>query len=276
VKLELHCHSTCSDGSLPPHEVAAMAVARGAELFCLTDHDTDRGFDATLEAVDGACPVLRGLELSCREHDRTIHLLVYGLVAGPGLDALYARLEAIDVDRRSRLLRICARLAALGIELDADAVLAKTEGKTPGRPDVARALVEAGAVKSPREAFDRYLRDGGPADVPIEKLSVADGVALALAAGAKVSVAHPHTMGHFALVRDLYVRCRDAGLDGIEAYYGKYGQAQTRTWLDLARQFDLVPTGGSDFHGDMSPDVKAPTIELPAEVGQRIRDWLGA
>ena len=276
MRLELHCHSTCSDGSLPPAEVARAAAERGVELFCLTDHDTDQGFAATREAIGDRCEVLRGLELSCREHDRTVHLLMYGLTEGPGLDALHEKLEGIDADRRVRLRQICERLAKLGIDVDADAVLSRSHGRTPGRPDVARALVEIGAVQSPREAFDRYLKDGGPADVPIPRLSVADGVALGVAAGAKVSLAHPHTLGHFAIVRELFVQCRDLGLTGIEAYYGKYAVAQSRPWLQLADALDLVPTGGSDFHGDMSPDVKSPTIDLPDDVGQRIRDWLAA
>jgi hypothetical protein len=274
VRLELHCHSICSDGSFPPEEVARRALARKAELFCLTDHDTDRGWAATREAIGEQCTVLRGLELSCREHGRTIHVLLYGLQEGDALDELHARLDRIDAERRVRLRKICDRLAGLGVKLDADAILAGSHGRTPGRPDVARALVAAGVCNSPREAFTRFIRDGGPADVPIDKLSVAEGLELARPAGAKASLAHPHVLGHFDLVRDLFVRLRDAGLQGIEAYYGKYGRAESRGWLRLADELGLVPTGGSDFHGDMAPEVSAPTIELSDETGRRIRDWL--
>jgi 3',5'-nucleoside bisphosphate phosphatase len=275
VRLELHCHSICSDGSFPATEVARRARARGATLFCLTDHDTDRGYADTAAAIGDACTVLRGLELSCREYDRSVHLLLYGLREGPGLDRLHAKLAEVDVARRERIVAICERLRTLGIELDASQILAGAHARTPGRPDIARALVRAGVCTSPREAFDRFIKDGGPADVPVPRISVAEGVALARDAGGRVSLAHPHQLGHPALVRDLFVRLRDAGLEGIEAYYGKYAAAESIAWLRLAKELDLVPTGGSDFHGEMSPDVGAPTIELPEGVGERILAWLG-
>lgn len=274
MRLELHCHSTCSDGSLPAAEVARLAHARGATLFCLTDHDTDRGFADSAAAVGEGCTVLRGLELSCREYDRSVHILLYGLKDGPGLERLHTKLEEVDVARRERIVAICERLEALGVHIDASRILAGAHARTPGRPDVARALVRAGVCTSPREAFDRFLKDGGPAEVPVPRISVAEGVALGREAGARVSLAHPHLLGHPALVRDLFVRLRDAGLEGIEAYYGKYDRAETTAWLRLVRELDLVATGGSDFHGEMSPDVASPTITVPEEVGARLRGWL--
>jgi predicted metal-dependent phosphoesterase TrpH len=276
LRIELHCHSTCSDGSLPPERVAAMAAARGVAVFCLTDHDTLAGHAATVEALASrGCTVLRGMELSCREYDRTVHLLVYGVQPGPGLEALEQRLDRIGEDRRDRIHRICARLAAVGVRLDPEAILAGAHGRTPGRPDVARALVAAKVCTSPREAFDRFLKDGGPADAPIERLAVEDALALAGAAGAKVSLAHPHTLGHPSLVRDLYVRFRDAGLEGLEAFYGRYGRVESQAWLRLARELRLVATGGSDFHGDLMPEVAQPGIDLPREHAGPLCAWLG-
>jgi hypothetical protein len=252
-----------------------MAAQFGVEVFCLTDHDTYAGFDATADALQGEpCHVMRGLELSCRAFGRTVHMLMYRLTSGAGLDALEIRLERIGEQRKARLRRICERLAELGVELDADAILQRSHGSTPGRPDVARALVDAGVCSSPREAFTRFLHDGGPADVPVDRLTVAEGLALGTAAGAKMSLAHPHTLGEFALVRELFVEHRDQGLEGIEAYYGKYQRAQSEGWLRLARQFDLVPTGGSDYHGDMAPEVLRPGIELPSKVSRLLMQWL--
>jgi predicted metal-dependent phosphoesterase TrpH len=275
LRLELHCHSTCSDGSLPPERVAALAAARNVALFCLTDHDTLAGHPVTASILGGRCVVLRGMELSCREYDRTVHLLVYGLQPGPGLEVLQARLDHIAEDRRDRIQRICARLAKLGVELDPAPILAAAEGRVAGRPDVARALVAARVCTSPREAFDRFLKDGGPADAPIERLGVDDALALALAAGGRVSLAHPHTLGHHALVRDLFLRFRAEGLEGIEAFYGRYARVESQTWLRLAKELDLVPTGGSDFHGDMIPDVPHPGIEFPPAHEQQLLAWLG-
>lgn len=282
LRLELHCHSTCSDGSLPPQRVAELAAGRGVRLFCLTDHDTLAGHPATVAPLAGQCTVLLGMELSCREYDRTIHLLLYGLQPGPGLEALQRRIDRIAIDRRDRIGRICARLAALGVVLDPAPILAAAEGRTAGRPDVARALVAAKICTSPREAFDRFLKDGGPADAPIERLPVAEGLELARGAGARVSLAHPHTLGERALVRDLFVRFRgrphesahEGGLDGIEALYGRYGRAESRSWLMLAKELGLVVTGGSDFHGDLTPDISHPGIDFPQAHAGRLLEWL--
>ena len=252
-----------------------MAAQRGVTLFCLTDHDTLAGHPATVGAFGAGATVLHGMELSCREYDRTVHLLLYGVKPGAGQEALQRRLDRIGEDRRDRIHRICARLAAVGVTLDPSLILAGAHGRTPGRPDVAKALVAAKVCTSPREAFDRFLKDGGPADAPIERLGVDDALVLARDAGAKVSLAHPHTLGHPSLVRDLYVRFRDAGLEGIEAFYGRYARVESQAWLRLAREFALVATGGSDFHGDLTPDVSAPGIDLPRPHAERLLYWLG-
>jgi hypothetical protein len=244
-------------------------------VFCLTDHDTCGGYERTRTTLaDIEIDVLRGVELSCREFGRTIHVLMYHLRDGEGLDALRRCMEEVVEARTVRLRSICERLAGLGVRLDADEILRTTHG-VPGRPDVARALVAAGVCTSPREAFKRFLHDGGPADVAIERLSVEEGVALGAAAGARMALAHPHSLGEPALVRELFRRHRDAGLDGLEAFYGKYSRAESRAWLRIADQFDVVATGGSDFHGDMAPDVPRPGIVFPDDRAAALLDWLG-
>jgi hypothetical protein len=254
--------------------VAKRAAAWGVRLFCLTDHDTCQGYAQTRDALaETEVRVLRGVELSCREFGRTIHVLVYGIADGPGLVALCELLERQRVARVARLRAICDRLAMLGIALDPDAVLRRTHG-VPGRPDVARALVAAGVCSSPREAFTRFLRDGGPADVSIDRVALAEGLALGRAAGARMSLAHPHALGEPALVRELFRRHRDGGLEGLEAFYGKYARAESRAWLRLCDELDLVATGGSDFHGDMAPEVARPGIDLPDDRARALVDWL--
>lgn len=273
MRLDLHCHSTCSDGSLPPGAVAARAGEEGVELFCLTDHDTLAGHAATAEALPGVA-VLRGVELSCRHAGKTVHLLLYGVQEGPGLAALEGRLQSVLEDRRTRLRAIIARLRRLGVALDEEKIVARTHDHTPGRPDIARALVEAGHVRSLREAFDRYLHDGGPADVSLERVSLAEGLQLGREAGARMSLAHPHTLRSPPLVDEIFARFRAEGLEGIEAYYGRYGAPERAQWLALARRRGLVVTGGSDFHGAAVPEVARPGIELPEPLAARLRAWL--
>jgi predicted metal-dependent phosphoesterase TrpH len=274
MRLDLHCHSTRSDGSLEPGAVAGMAGEFGVELFCLTDHDTVAGFDETRAALPTSCVVMRGLELSCKYGERTVHLLMYGVDDGDSLLALQRRLDQVRADREDRLRRIVARLADLRIELDLEDLLAKTEGKTPGRPHIAQAMVEAGAVPTVRDAFTRYLHDGGPADVQLERISLEEGLGLGLATGAKMSLAHPHTQRSPALVEKMFADYREAGLEGIEAWYGGYDKGARKGWTDLASRQGLVVTGGSDFHGDVVPNIKSPGIELPDAVAGPLRDWL--
>lgn len=275
LMVDLHCHSTHSDGSFSAQAVAQMARKRRVRLFCLTDHDSDAGWQTTAkELADTSCVVIRGLELSCKHHGRTIHLLLYGLQPGLGLDALHTRLAEVIVQRRLRLRAIVDRLGELGVHLDADAIDRSTHGKTPGRPDIARALVAAGAVNSMRQAFDRYLRDGGPADVPFRRLSLAEGLALGRAAGARMSLAHPHTLRTFELVDGLFAEFQEQGLEGIEAFYGRYAHAQRRQWLELARRRGLVATGGSDFHGEAVAEVTTLGTLIPEPWANRLTKWL--
>ncbi|MEE9383100.1 MAG: PHP domain-containing protein [Nannocystaceae bacterium] len=274
MKSELHCHSTCSDGSLAPAEVAARAGRYGVELFCLTDHDSVNGYAATRALLPSSVRVLKGLELSTVEHGKTVHLLCYGLDDGEGCTALEAKLAELRAQRGDRLRQIVDRLRTMGVILDADLILEARHGETPGRPHVAQALVEAGAVRTFQEAFERYLGDDKPAYVPTQSLSVGDGLAWARAAGAKVSLAHPHTLNNFGRVKALFRQHRDAGLEGIEGWYGKYGPAQREPWLRLAKDLDLVVTGGSDFHGAPVPTVVRPGIDLPDAVAQSVLQWL--
>jgi len=275
MRLDLHCHSTCSDGSQAPEWVAGAAADAGATLFCLTDHDTIDGYQATADTLaQRPCTVLRGLELTCKEGRRTIHLLIYGVAEGPGLETLAVRLREVRIAREERLLAIVDRLAGLGVHLDGEALLASTHDHTPGRPDVARALKKAGVVNSLREAFDRFLRDGGPADVQVERLSLADGLELGRACGGRMSLAHPHTLRSFPVVADLCRRFQADGLGGLEAFYGRYGRSEREGWCRLVDELNMVATGGSDFHGEAVPSVTRPTIDLPSERAARLCDWL--
>jgi predicted metal-dependent phosphoesterase TrpH len=274
VLIDLHCHSLCSDGTDPPRFVAERAAAGQVRLFCLTDHDTLAGHPETLD-LSGAMQVLRGMELSCGERGRAVHLLLLGIEDGPGLDRLQEQIAVLQARRRERIAEICARFLRWDIHLDPEVILAEARGATPGRPHVAAALVKAKVVRTVREAFDRFLKDGGPADVPGPRLTVEEGAALGRAAGAKVSLAHPHTLGHPEVVRALLERTREAGLEGIEAYYGPYASREKAAWLELGQKLDLVITAGSDYHGKNTPEIGTPGVELPEALAARLLPWLG-
>jgi predicted metal-dependent phosphoesterase TrpH len=279
VRLELHCHSTFSDGNLLPEQLAQRLLDHAPELACLTDHDTMAGCERLAAALAAdergrAIRVLRGLELTCKHGGHTIHLLMWGVADGPGRDALERCLEEQGQRRRSRIVAICERLASLGVQLDPEPILAAAIGRTPGRPDVANALVAAGACTSTRMAFDRYLKDDGPANVSIDGLTLADALALGRAAGARMGLAHPHTLRHYSLVRALFIEFRAQGLEGIEAFYGHASPTRAEPWLRLARELDLIVTAGSDFHGDSMGDITHPVVELPLAHELRLREWL--
>ena len=243
-------------------------------LFYLTDHDTFEGFDRARASLGDEVYTARSLELSCKYGGRTVHLLMYGLQEVPALEEFQARLDRIRAARVVRLREICARFAELGITLDADSILATAHG-SPGRPHIAKAVVASGAAKSTQEVFDRWLHDGGPAAVNIERVSLEDGLAYGRALDARMSMAHPHTLKSPALVEEIYRELRDAGLTGIEAFYGGYAQAQRRPWLDMAEKLNLVATGGSDFHGEATPHIARPTIDIPSPYDAAIVEWLG-
>ena len=238
-------------------------------------HDTMAGYEATVLALPGV-RVLRGFELSCRFSRRTVHLLLYGVDSTKSALALDKRLEQVYVGRCLRLRKIIDRLSGLGYALDVETIMGdiRDHGRTPGRPDIARALVRAGHCSSVREAFDRFLHDGGPADVSVDRITLEEGLAMGRATGAKMSLAHPHILGRIELVEELFRQHRRDGLEGIEAHYGGYGGAARLPWLRMADQLDLVVTGGSDFHGEMSPRISRPGIAYPLDRWERLATWL--
>jgi predicted metal-dependent phosphoesterase TrpH len=260
MRFELHCHSTCSDGVDAPSRVAARAAARDVAVFALTDHDTCEG--TGLPIASGRS--LRAVELSCDDDGRTVHVLAYD--RGGDWTAITDRLGELRTARANRIRVMAAKLAMRGVKLDVEPMIA--EGRSVGRPDLARAMVATGAASSLKDAFSRHLYDGGPVDVPHRALSLADAVALGRAAGAALSLAHPHLYDErsAAMLR----RHKAAGLDGIEAFYAAYDPRTRARWIAVADQLGLVCTGGSDSHGDEPLGV-----DLPPDRGDALARWLG-
>jgi 3',5'-nucleoside bisphosphate phosphatase len=264
VRFELHCHSTCSDGTEAPAQVAARAAERQVAVFALTDHDTCAGSAVT---VPGA-RVLRAVELSCDDDGRTVHVLAYD--RGGPWHTLEDRLEAVREARRNRVRVMAARLARRGITIDVEPLLADADRRAIGRPDLARAMVAVGAASSTKDAFARHLYDGGPVDVPHRALPLGEAIAAGRAAGAALSLAHPHLYDERSAH---YLRRYQAeGLTGIEAFYGPYDPRERARWIALADRIGATCTGGSDWHGPES--TAAPGVDLPDDRSAALLVWL--
>ncbi len=246
--IDLHLHTTASDGRLTPAQLVARVAAAGITTMSVTDHDTVAGLaEVGADAAARGIRLVPGIEVTSIADARDVHLL--GYFFDPGNAALAAFLEGQRALRVSRVREIGARLAALGLPVDVDALLtaaATRPGSSVGRPQLARALIGAGYVASIREAFDRWLANGQPAYVPRTGPSPAAVVEVIHAAGGLVSFAHPAVTRRDELIRPLV----DDGLDAIEVYHSDHAPEDEVHYRGLAARLGVLVSGGSDFHGD--------------------------
>jgi predicted metal-dependent phosphoesterase TrpH len=252
--VDLHAHTTASDGMLSPRELVRAAAARGVRVLAVTDHDSTDGLAEAMEEAARRPPltIVPGLEINCDAPGvpgaaaAEVHVLGYYVEhEAPWFQAFLREQRA---ERAARVHRIAARLAELGVPIDPADVFAIVKEGSPGRPHIAQAMVNRGYVKSVREAFDRYLHAGGPANVPRRRLTPADAVRVIRRAGGVPVLAHPGLADRDALIPELVA----AGLLGIEAIYAEHSAAQVAHYTDLCRAYGLVATGGSDYHGERS------------------------
>lgn len=253
--IDLHLHTTHSDGSLTPAEVLKLASRAGVTAVAITDHDTTAGIPEALRAgATLGIEVVPGVEISSRHGDNELHILGYFLDWQDPM--LNERLAGLRASRHTRNPRIIERLRALGLDITYEEVRELAGTESVGRPHIARVLMNKGYVQSAKEAFDRFLAHGKPAYVPRELPDPPEAIAWIRAAHGIPVLAHPFWAGEEAegLVR-LCERLKAAGLGAIEVYYSTHNPRQTADLLDIARRLDLLVTGGSDFHGITKPDI---------------------
>jgi predicted metal-dependent phosphoesterase TrpH len=244
MTVDLHVHTTASDGLVTPSDVVFAALDLALRVISITDHDSVEGVDEALDAARGsALEVLPGVELSVRAEDGSdVHLL--GYLIDHRDPALLGALERLRAARFERATAMVAALSEAGHEVDLDTVLQHAAGGAVGRVHVARALVDAGSVPTIEQAFADLIGREGPYYVRKAFFSPDEALALIHGAGGVAVLAHPGVSGEGSLVRLV-----DAGLDGIEAYHAEHTVAQRAHFAAAAEHFGLIATGGSDFHG---------------------------
>lgn len=262
--IDLHAHTTASDGSLTPTALVEKASALGLIALAVTDHDTVGGLSEAQQAAAAVgLDLVSGVELSVEDEGGRFHLLGYEF--DPDSAELAEMLAALRRSRAERNEKMAAKMAELGLPVTLDDVRAEAGGDNAGdddgeviaRPHFARALMKAGVVTSVKEAFDRFLSNGKPLYLPKDVLTPRDAIALLHRAGGAAVMAHPGLVPLSASALDARVQAltEGAGLDGLEAYYSQHSPAETARFLALARRLGLLVTGGSDFHGTPKPDV---------------------
>lgn len=259
MRVDLHLHTTASDGRLAPSQLVRLARAQRLDVIAITDHDTTAGIEEAVQAAGGLPVIISGIELSAEDARLDVHILGYFVQAHD--EDFQAALARFRDDRERRGYKIVAKLAEMGLPVAWERVLALANGGSVGRPHIARALVEAGYVESVKEAFDRYLRTGGPAYVARERLTPEGAVDLLHRAGGAAVLAHPGLLPDYAA---MVARLVPAGLDGVEVVHPKNSETARANLRALAGHYGLIMTGGTDYHG---PDSDAAIGSITAPPG---------
>ena len=265
-EIDLHIHSTASDGRYSPPEIVRKAVGLGLEVIALTDHDTTDGLAAALEEARKSKKLefIPGVEVSADVPHGEVHVLGYFIDYTS--EELATALERFRNSREGRAQGMVAKLAEFGIHISWQRVREIAGDGTIGRPHIARAMLEKGYISTLKEAFDKYIARDGPAYVEREKLTPVEAVQLIIRNSGIAVMAHPFTVPEpEAMIAEL----KAAGMAGIEAYYDGYTGEDIGRLLALAKNLGLMVTGGSDYHGlDESNETLMGGVEVPKEVVQ--------
>lgn len=251
-RADLHCHSTCSDGSDDPSTLLYKAKEIGLSGLSITDHDSIAAYTDELFALAGSLGVrlLPGVELSSTWKDQTVHVLGYGFaIDSPVLSSLIAEIQS---KRKQRNRLMLEKLKEHGIAITEDELMrASPFAHVIGRPHIASLMVQKGFVATFQQAFDGFLSDGAPCYVPGFKLEPQEVIGAIQSAKGKAVLAHPHLAKDKKLIKEIL----NMPFDGIECYYGNLQKSFTMPWVELAKKKGWIATGGSDYHGAFKPHI---------------------
>ncbi len=254
--IDLHVHTNMSDGSFSPAEVVRLAAERGIKAIAITDHDTVAGIaEAQAEGARIGVEVIAGVEISAQWDAGILHIL--GFFVHPDNPELLRVLEYLREGRQARVPQILSKLRDCNVHITIDEVAREAVGGVPGRPHLANIMVRKGIVSEAQEAFDLYLKKGAPAYVKKTKIPPGEALRVIKAAEGLAVLAHPYSLDEQNPdgIREIIQGFVAQGLDGIEVYYPKHTPEQTKAFEEIASEFNLVVTGGSDFHGASKPEI---------------------
>ena len=277
MEIDLHLHTTASDGTLTPKQLIEQISKTSLRIIAITDHDATIGSDHAIQAASThkQLTVIPGIELGTATDDSELHILGY-FIDSTNIK-LQSTLEQFRTERIQSARATVDRLAAINRPVSWQRVL-ELAGGSIGRPHIARAMIEAGHVETIAEAFDRFIGEKGIARVPRPKLHPVDALEIIHSAGGIAAIAHPRTVNHLSnIVKQLV----DAGLAGIEVYAEKYRGDRLDTYLDIATRYDLVPCGGTDYHGlrtknESTPGTNGPPSDTASKLLARAIDKHGS
>ena len=275
ARIDLHTHTTASDGSLSATELVQLAKQQGLSALAVTDHDSVAALPEALAAGQRlGIRIIAGIAISCLHRDIELHILGYFIDQDhPDLKPTLARYLSSREDRNPKIIE---RLCRLGVDVTYEEVKTLAGSGTIGRPHIARIMLKKGYVSSVADAFDRYLADGGPAYVARVLPSAQEAIAFLHSIGGVPVLAHPTYGDRLKISSDqLCAELKSFGLAGLETLYSSHTARQTDRFRGIAREHTLLMTGGSDFHGDSKPDVLVGTgygsLKVPIELLDEIQ-----